>query len=395
MFTQGATASLKLVAESFRFLQSAPNTTATATATAPDAGAVGADGAADIAAGAADTGGARGVGRGAPVFAHFTEAHTSVVGMREVVKERGCVVQPFTEADLTDAARDCACPDCASGRRHYNLCALPGQCNFSGRKFPLRWINGIREGRTRLSGLCHRAGAWKVVLDAASLASTSPLDLSTVTADFVVMSFYKMFGFPTGIGALIIRRECAPLLHKSYFGGGTVSAYSASAQFHVSRPLVEQRLEDGTLPFLDIVALEAGFDALDRLGMRAIRDHTFSLVRYTYARLAGMRHYNNSSAVVVCSTTGYASAEVQGPILSFNLRRANGTWVGHAEVERLATISSIHLRAGCFCNSGACHKYLDVSLEDLKDQLASGHTCGDDMDLIDGKPTGSVRVSFG
>ena len=26
---------------------------------------------------------------------------------------------------------------------------------------------------------------------------------------------------------------------------------------------------------------------------------------------------------------------------------------------------------------------------------AAGHVCGDNMDLIDGRPTGSIRVSFG
>lgn len=162
------------------------------------------------------------------------------------------------------------------------------------------------------------------------------------------------------------------------------------------RPHPEQRLEDGTLPFLDIVALEAGFAALDKIGgMPAIRDHTFALARYVYAGLTALTHYNGASVVVVCTETGYASSSVQGGIVSFNLLRATGAWVGHAEVEKLATVSNIHLRAGCFCNSGACHKHLGISLDDLKDQLASGHTCGDDMDLVNGRPTGSVRVSFG
>jgi molybdenum cofactor sulfurtransferase len=101
------------------------------------------------------------------------------------------------------------------------------------------------------------------VLDAASYCSTSPLDLTTVDADFVALSFYKMFGFPTGLGALVVRNESAHLLHKPYFGGGTVSAYHAASSFQVARARVDHRLEDGTIPFLDIIALEAG--ALARL----------------------------------------------------------------------------------------------------------------------------------
>ena len=45
-----------------------------------------------------------------------------------------------------------------------------------------------------------RRGRWLVLLDAASYVSTCRLDLSRCTPDFVCMSFYKMFGFPTGLG---------------------------------------------------------------------------------------------------------------------------------------------------------------------------------------------------
>lgn len=41
------------------------------------------------------------------------------------------------------------------------------------------------------------------------------------------------------------------------------------------------RLEDGTIPFLEIVALEHGFQTLSRLGgpMSLIEEHTFTLAR--------------------------------------------------------------------------------------------------------------------
>jgi hypothetical protein len=46
-------------------------------------------------------------------------------------------------------------------------------------------------------------------LDAAAFAPTHPLDLTAVPADFVCISFYKLFGWPTGIGALVVRKEDA------------------------------------------------------------------------------------------------------------------------------------------------------------------------------------------
>lgn len=61
----------------------------------------------------------------------------------------------------------------------------------------------------------------------------------------------------------------------------------------------------------------------------------------------------------------------------------------------MASLYNIHLRTGCFCNTGACQKFLILSNEQIKNNLSAGHICGDDVDLIAGKPTGSVRISFG
>ena len=61
----------------------------------------------------------------------------------------------------------------------------------------------------------------------------------------------------------------------------------------------------------------------------------------------------------------------------------------------MASLYNIHLRTGCFCNTGACQKFLKLSNEQIKNNLHAGHVCGDDVDLIEGKPTGSVRISFG
>ncbi len=54
----------------------------------------------------------------------------------------------------------------------------------------------------------------QVVLDAAAFVPTHKLDLTSVPADFVPLSFYKLFGYPTGIGALIMRKENTGLLRK-------------------------------------------------------------------------------------------------------------------------------------------------------------------------------------
>ena len=65
------------------------------------------------------------------------------------------------------------------------------------------------------------------------------------------------------------------------------------------------------------------------------------------------------------------------------------------EVEKIAALSGILLRTGCFCNPGACALHLGMTPADVRQNFEAGHTCWDDMDLIGGRPTGAVRVSFG
>lgn len=72
-----------------------------------------------------------------------------------------------------------------------------------------------------------------VLLDAAAFIPTNRLDLSLVKPDFVTMSFYKVFGYPTGLGALLIRNEDINILNKLYWGGGTVSVASDQDHFCV------------------------------------------------------------------------------------------------------------------------------------------------------------------
>ncbi|KAG8235535.1 hypothetical protein J437_LFUL013497 [Ladona fulva] len=61
----------------------------------------------------------------------------------------------------------------------------------------------------------------------------------------------------------------------------------------------------------------------------------------------------------------------------------------------MANLHNIQLRTGCFCNPGACQRHLGLTDQQLLDNYEAGHVCGDTVDLLNGKPTGSVRISFG
>lgn len=206
------------------------------------------------------------------VFCYLEDNHTSVVGMREEALVRQALVVCATEKEIvslrcsqggTPTCKDMAKrgslqrshADCTAvlepdklesapdrlGPPPYHLFAFPAQSNFSGHKYPLGWVQDIATGKVGVAPLQGLGGTWTVLLDAASFVSTSSLDLSVYPAHFVTVSFYKMFGFPTGLGALIVRSDSAHFLSKSYYGGGTVLATISRERFHVPRPSLHHR----------------------------------------------------------------------------------------------------------------------------------------------------------
>lgn len=94
-----------------------------------------------------------------------------------------------------------------SAKNRTNLFVFPAQSNFDGRKYNLDLIEYAQSGKmTSDSNISNISGDWLVCLDASSYMSSSALSLSILKPDFVVMSFYKLFGFPSALGALLIRK---------------------------------------------------------------------------------------------------------------------------------------------------------------------------------------------
>lgn len=328
VFTQGATASLKMVGEYFPW------------------------------------------GEGNSLLGYLHESHNSVIGIREYAPN----FKSFCMEDLESALLE----DSLNNDPH--LFVLPAQCNFSGVKYDLTSISRLQQS------------GWSVLLDAASFVGTSHLNLDAVQPNFVALSFYKMFGFPTGIGALLIRNDSLSMLKKKYFGGGTVKVSISSERFMEFRDKVSERLEDGTVDFLGIISLKLGLSWIDNLGIHNINAHTMALTKYLYDMMKDTKYENGQKCFEFYGN--HESANGQGPIICFNMFWSDGTYIGTSDIQQLASLKNIHIRTGCFCNPGACQKYLKLSNQDIKNNFESGHVCWDNKDLINGKPTGAVRISF-
>ena len=190
---------------------------------------------------------------------------------------------------------------------------------------------------------------------------------------------------------------------RKYFGGGTVEMIIAiNDTWHAKKDTsIHDRLEDGTLPFHSIFALDHAMNVHERLyganPMKFISHHTGQLSKILHDGVIALKHpnglplcrvYKDDSAV-------YGDPSVQGATIAFNVQRADGSLVGFEDVEEAADDRNIFIRSGSLCNPGGIASYLQWSPAEMKAAYAAGHRCSNPTQIMLGKPTGVVRVSLG
>ncbi len=262
--------------------------------------------------------------------------HNSVNGIREYAARAGAPVRYIPlDAELRLTAVEDALRKDASAAP--GLMAFPAQSNFSGVRHPLTLVEQA-----------HDCG-YDVLLDAAAFVPSAPLILREHPADFVVLSFYKIFGYPTGVGALVARREALTRLRRPWFAGGTVEFASVQSTMHRLRAGAEG-FEDGTPDFLNIAALAPGFDLIEEIGIGRISAHVASLTELLLDGLTELSHADGRPLVRVY---GPADMSARGATIAFNLLDQRSRPVPYAVVEARAREARVSLRGGCFCNPGA------------------------------------------
>ncbi|KAL7527592.1 hypothetical protein ACHAWF_007957 [Thalassiosira exigua] len=456
------------------------------------------------------------------LFLYPNNVHTSVIGMRNIAIQQRARFQCVSPDKLLNASSEwfkdlvkgCMSFEYQEGDNGHDeilsvevnaeeelarqetfwmhhLLVLPLECNFSGDRFD--WskatemaqkscftsnVNCFNEKRQQLTSIriCHK---WHVLLDSAKAAATSTVNLPTLASsggpDFAVVSFYKMFGAPTGLGALFVKKQrgrrlretevsrengdsnglrtiggpymtadgtskqdlCGislerTLLPRHFFGGGSVDVLLANEDFmaprNSGRPAFAslkgnvgmgnaegERIDlgvmvHGTEHFRGIANLVHGFQEIDNLGgMDAISFHSTCLAAELVRKLFRLAHGNGKPAVQLYGQWQlYASGQLRGdrnsssiphpgPTVAFNICDQDGSLIGYDEVSRLASLNDppIQIRTGCFCNPGACQEALHLTNFEVLENFRSGHVCGDRRGVINGKPTGAARASFG
>lgn len=311
--------------------------------------------------------------------------HNSVNGIREFARTQGASViyLPVVAPDLriSEAGLLSELGKGAEGRK---LFAYPAQSNFSSVQHPLEWI-----------AMAHERG-WDVLLDGAAFVPTNRLDLGKYKPDFLCLSFYKMFGYPTGIGVLIAKRKALASLRRPWFAGGTITVASVQGDkyFLEKGPA---GFEDGTLNYLGILAVKIGLDYLKGIGVELIHARVMALTGWILDNLRMMKHGSGSPLVRIYGPEGL---EKRGGAMALNFLDARGDVIDHRKIEAMANKLGISLRTGCFCNPGAGEVALDISKAELLHCFAGdGHedsfTTDDLRGCLLGKSNGAVRISVG
>ncbi len=310
--------------------------------------------------------------------------HNSVNGIREFARSAGAGVTyiPVVPPDLRVEAAAVAAAIDPDGRPEPGLFAFPAQSNFSGVQHDLGFVEAAQ------------SRGWDVLLDAAAFVPTNRLDLSRWHPDFVVLSFYKMFGYPTGVGALVATRKALGRLRRPWFAGGTITVASVGADRH-HLAAGAAGFEDGTVDFASLPAVDFGLDFLEETGIDVVHRRVGALTGWLLDALLSLRHSNGYPLVTIY---GPAGTDRRGGTITVNFRESDGRFIDHQLIEERAGARRISIRAGCFCNPGAGELAMGISPDEMRScfaRLSDRITYDEFRRCIDDKSTGAVRVSVG
>lgn len=311
--------------------------------------------------------------------------HNSVNGIREFAGARqASVFYAPLEPDELRIDRDALMELLREVEPGDNLFAFPAQSNYSGVKHPLDLIAVAQEL------------GWDVLLDCAAYAPTSRVDFAEISPDYATFSFYKIFGYPTGLGCLIAKHDKLRKLERPWFAGGTIQVASVAARDHFMAD-GPPAFEDGTVNYLTIPAVATGMRHVESVGIDSISTRVNCLTGWLLEKLGSCEHSNGRRMVQVLGPSRNID---RGGTVTVSLYDPEGEPYSGARIEELAGEENLSVRTGCFCNPGAgeaamqldaefmsrwFHGPLDIGFQDLVTEVRNQT----------GKEVSAIRVSVG
>lgn len=305
--------------------------------------------------------------------------HNSVNGMREYARAKGApiAILPLDEdLRLHDPAMHLR-------RATPGLLAFPAQSNFSGVRHDLDLLHTAQ------------AKGFDVLIDAAGTGACGGVSLRDYPAEFLAFSFYKLFGLPTGLGALIAKRSALARLRRPWFAGGTVDFVSVEHDRHQLRH-GHEGFEDGTPDFASAGAVVTGFDFLAKVDRTVLAERLGALTAHFLERAMALSHPDGSPLVRIYGPRDMAE---RSATVAFNILTPEGAAVPFGVVERHAHAVRVAIRGGCFCNPGAAEKafgFVNLNVATCLDRLGEDFTIPAFQNCLGpGTAVGALRLSVG
>ncbi|CAB4427777.1 unnamed protein product [Rhizophagus irregularis] len=182
-------------------------------------------------------------------YKYLRESHNSLIGLRRFGRRADAkLIKAITEDDFICLFENDPKTESIQCDNHYSTNALPRVGLIDSPHGTQQEFQNTYQQETSIqNNIIYNLFAYpaQFLLDAAAYVSSSLLSLSEVdtSPDFVTISFYKMFGFPTGLGALIVKNELEPILRKRYFGGGTLDSIVYDRPWQKFRKSLHERYE--------------------------------------------------------------------------------------------------------------------------------------------------------
>jgi molybdenum cofactor sulfurtransferase len=314
--------------------------------------------------------------------------HNSVNGIRQFAQAKGAAITyvPLEPPDLrvNEFHLSRLLAQARPGRP--NLFAYPAQSNVTGVQHSLDWIAHAQQQ------------GWDVLVDCAAFVPSNHLDLSQWHPDFVPLSFYKMFGYPTGVGCLLARKSALAKLRRPWFAGGTITLSSVLAAdatgsgFYLTPG--EAGFEDGTINYLMLPAVEIGLRYLEAIGMETIHERVRCLTGWLLEQMLALRHSNGQPVVRIY---GPITTEKRGGTIAFNFCDPSGVILDCYTIQEEANQCGLSVRSGCFCNPGVREIALGLEREELASVFRQKErlTYEQFLHIIEDRKQGALRVSVG
>ena len=180
-----------------------------------------------------------------------------------------------------------------------------------------------------------------VMVDAAQAVGRIPLDDWAERCDFLAFSGHKLYG-PTGIGVLCGRFQRLDEMSPWQGGGGMIAKVGRQSSSWAAIPA---RLEAGTPPIAEAVALQAAIEYVQQWGVSQIRQHEQQLVTHALNRLAEEPDVTVYGPSQASKRTGVVSFDLEG--------------VHPHDVAQILDETGIAVRAGHHCTQ-ILHERLGV-----------------------------------